>query len=242
MPLFPTTQWPVVAAVRSGDAYEKQRALDTLLAVYWRPVYLYLRTRWKRGKEDASDLAQGFFVELLERSLIEKFEGEKGRFRTYLRLCIDGFVSNEMRALHRVKRGGGMTFLSVHTEVCQEEVERRLASQTLNPEDAFEREWARSVFGVALERLKTDFTARGRSIHLSLFEICELGTSSGERPSYAELAARFGVRTSDVTNWLSLARREFRMHVTSVLREMTGSEREFRQELRSLSGRDTLES
>lgn len=238
MPLFPSTQWSVLAAIRAGDASEKARALETLSAVYWRPVYLYLRTRWERSPEEAADLTQEFFVELLARGLLEKYEGEKGRLRTYLRVCIDGFVANEIRAAERQKRGGGLTFLPIHLDACQDEMETSLSSRRETPEDAFEKEWARSLIGVALKRMKSDFEEKGRSIHLSLFEICDLGTASGETPSYAELAERFGIRTSDVTNWLALARREFRRNVIEVLRELTGSEREFRQELRALSGRE----
>lgn len=40
---FPTTRRTVVAAMRSGDETERARALDTLVAAYWKPVYKYLR-------------------------------------------------------------------------------------------------------------------------------------------------------------------------------------------------------
>ena len=70
-----------------------------------------------------------------------------------------------------------------------------------------------------------------------LFELCDLG-AEGEAPSYAELAERFGVSVSDVTNGLSLARREFRRVVLELLRELTGSEDELRLEARALLGID----
>src|SRR3981081_2783501 len=54
---FPPTRHSAVAAVRDGDAEERGRALDTLAAVYWQPVYTYLRLRWRRPHEEAADLA-----------------------------------------------------------------------------------------------------------------------------------------------------------------------------------------
>ena len=52
-------------------------------------------------------------------------------------------------------------------------------------------------------------------------------------------ARQFGLKTSDVTNYLAYARREFRRIVLEQLREMTGSEEEFRREAHTLLGVDT---
>ena len=63
---FPPTRHSALVAVRSADATERARGLATLSSVYWRPVYSYLRFRWRRPHEDAADLAQEFFAELVE--------------------------------------------------------------------------------------------------------------------------------------------------------------------------------
>jgi RNA polymerase sigma factor (sigma-70 family) len=238
MAVFPSTRWSVIEAARTGDATERSRALETLAAVYWKPVYTYLRTKWQRSPEDSADLTQTFFVELLERDLIGKFDEEKGRLRTYLRTCIDGFVSNDARAESRLKRGGGTRILRIEDEENREELERRILIGTATPEEVFEREWARSLFSVALERLQKSLRESRKETHLQLFERCDLGAGGGEAPSYADLAERFGIAKTDVTNWLAFARREFRRHVLDVLRELTGNEREFRQELRALTGKE----
>src|ERR1700737_1598522 len=101
---FPLTRWSVVEAVRSDDSSERERALETLFAAYWKPVYKYVRLRWNRAAEDAQDLTQGFFVELLERELLAKYAPAKSRLRTYLRLCLDSFATNQEKAAHRQKR------------------------------------------------------------------------------------------------------------------------------------------
>ena len=80
---FPVTRWSVIDAVKSQDPEEHARALDTLFAAYWKPVYKYVRLRWNRPAEDAQDLTQGFFAEVLERELLAKYDPAKSKLRTH---------------------------------------------------------------------------------------------------------------------------------------------------------------
>src|SRR5258708_11984941 len=102
----PVTRWSVIDAVKSQDPEEHARALDTLFAAYWKPVYKYVRLRWNRPAEDAQDLTQGFFAEVLERELLAKYDPARSKLRTYLRLCVDSFVINQEKAARRHKPGG----------------------------------------------------------------------------------------------------------------------------------------
>lgn len=86
---FPPTRRSVIEAVGNIDAEEREHALESLCAAYWRPIYKYVRLRWNRPAEEAQDLTQGFFVEMLEPELLEKFDAKKGRLRTYLRVYVD---------------------------------------------------------------------------------------------------------------------------------------------------------
>src|ERR1700719_4361164 len=110
---FPPTRLSVVDAARRDDLAEQARALEVLFAAYWKPVYKYVRLRWNRPTEDAQDVTQGFFAELLERELRAKYDPAKSRLRTYLRLCVDSFVINQEKAAHRDKRGGGAIHLAL---------------------------------------------------------------------------------------------------------------------------------
>ena len=234
---FPPTRASVVEAIRSGDAAERERALGTLVAAYWRPVYRHVRRKWGKGHEEAADLTQDFFADLLTRGLLARFDPGKARLRTYLRLCVDGLAANAAKAASRQKRGGGAAPLSLDFEGARDELERAAPAAGEDPEREFEKEWARSVLALALERLPAVLEGRGKGIAFALFALCELGAEA-EVPSYAELAARFGVSVSDVTNGLSLARRELRRTVLDLLRELTGSEQELRLEARALLGID----
>ena len=101
---FPPTRHSAVAAVRSADTAERARGLAILSAVYWRPVYTYLRLRWHKPREEAADLAQEFFVQIVERDLLARFDPSRARLRTFLRTCIDGLVANYDKAAFRKKR------------------------------------------------------------------------------------------------------------------------------------------
>src|SRR5229473_2817579 len=118
---FPPTRWSVIDAARGNDPAEQARALETLFAGYWKPVYKYVRLRWNRPAEDAQDLTQGFFAELLERELLTKYDPAKSRLRTYLRLCVDSFVMNQEKAAHRQNRGGRVQHFALDFASAEEE-------------------------------------------------------------------------------------------------------------------------
>src|ERR1700757_4129607 len=119
---FPATRWSVLAAARSADGRERSRAIDTLCAAYWKPVYKYIRLRWNRAAADAQDLTQAFFAELLERELLSRFDASKSRLRTYLRVCVDSFVMNEEKAARRQKRGGNIEHVALDFAGAEEEL------------------------------------------------------------------------------------------------------------------------
>ena len=105
-------------------------------------------------------------------------------------------------------------------------------------EEFFEREWVRSIFSLSLERLrKNEMRAAWQSDALSACSSSMTSTRQA-KSSREEVAQQFSLKTSDVTNYLAYARREFRRVVLEQLREMTGSEEEFRREARTLLGVD----
>src|ERR1700726_3199698 len=230
---FPVTRWSVIDAVKSEDPAEQTRALDTLFAAYWKPVYKYVRLRWNRPLEDAQDLTQGFFAEMLERHLLAKYNPAKSRLRTYLRLCVDSFVMNQEKAARRQKRGGNAKHVALDFQAAEGE----LAGATIDPgsipsheslEEFFEKEWVRSLFALAVEDLRKFCSERERERTFRLFE--EYDLSGDAEISYEQLAAEYAIPITDVTNALSWARREFRRIALERLREVCGSDEEFRRE------------
>ena len=236
---FPLTRWSVIDAARSGDASERARAMDTLCAAYWKPVYKYVRLRWNRPTEDAQDLTQGFFVQIIERDLLEKFDPAKSRLRTYLRVCVDSFVMNEEKSAKRLKRGGNASHVALDFAGAEEE----LGGATMDPasipspeslEEFFEKEWVRGLFELAVEDLRKHCEANERERTFRLFE--EYDLAGDESISYDKLAEEYGIAVTDVTNALFWARREFRRGALERLHEICGSEEEFQREARAVFG------
>jgi RNA polymerase sigma factor (sigma-70 family) len=223
---FPTTRRSVVLALGSADAAERTRAFDTLVACYWKPLYKYARVAWSRTREDADDLTQGFFTRAFEKESLAGYDAAKASFRTFLRVLFDRHVSNEWKAGQRLKRGGG----EVHLDFDAAEAEIGHESGVLTPEEYFQREWVRSMFSLAVERLR----ARCEAVPFAVFEAYDLDDDRGV--SYRDLAVRFGIPETQVTNYLSATRRRFRGVVLELLREVTATEEEFRSESRALLG------
>jgi hypothetical protein len=233
---FPLTRWSVIEAARSSDEAERARAMGTICRAYWRPVYKYVRLRWNRATEDAQDLTQGFFAGMLERELLKRFDADRSRLRTYLRLCVDSFVMNEDKAERRQKRGGDVQHLALDFAGAEEELGTTDAAAITSAEsldEFFEKEWIRSLFTLAVGELQEHSVERGKERAFQFFEAYDL---EGDI-SYQKLAEEHGIAVSDVTNGLAWARREFRRIALERLREVCGSEEEFRREARATFGR-----
>jgi len=234
---FPETHRSVVLAVRSPDAQERARALEAVVAAYWRPVYRHVRHRWRAREEEAEDLAQGFFAAALEKGWLARYDPARGRFRSYLLACLEAYVANEKRAQHRLKRGGFAPTVPLEgTDADGEPRELQIADGT-DLEAEFQREWARGLFALAVTALRARCAGTSRAVAFALFERYDLEDhDASERPRYADLAAEFSLPVTQVTNHLHWARRELRTTVLDKLREITASEEEFRAEARALLG------
>jgi RNA polymerase sigma factor (sigma-70 family) len=232
---FPATRISAIVAASSGDREERARGWRTLVAAYWMPVYKYIRLKWGKPREEASDLAQGFFAEAIEKNFFGDYDPARARFRTYLRRCLDGYCANQERAARRIKRGGEVEILPLDLD----DAELELAGVRLGAnqvEEYFDREFARSLFTLALSDLREELHAAGKGLYMELFERYALDDDAAASISYKDLAAQYGIPVTSVTNHLSHARREFRRLLLEKLRELTATDEEFRGEARSLLG------
>jgi DNA-directed RNA polymerase specialized sigma24 family protein len=234
---FPATRESLVAAVASGDAEVRERALGAIVAAYWKPVYKYLRLSWRAEREDAEDLTQGFFAHALEHGTLARYDASRSRFRSFVRVCLDGFVSNERKAERRLKRGGGHVLVPLDFPGAEREVAAHPAPLGLDPEELFAREWRRAFFAAAVDALRERCEQVGKPVHFAIFAAYDL-PGDDERPTYAALAAAHGIPVTQVTNWLAWTRRELRGMVLARLRELSGSDEEYRESVRELLGGD----
>ncbi len=232
---FPETNLSAIRAAHGLDSTVRRYAWDKIAGAYWKPVYKYIRIRWKRSNEDAKDLTQAFFTRAMEKDFFARFDPQRACFRTYLRTCLDGFVSNERAAGECLKRGGEFTLVGLDFETAEGELRQHDVPGGASIEQCFHAEWVRGLFADAVETLRDECRQQNKQIHFALFERYDLDANSAE-VSYQELAAAHALTVSTVTNYLAFARREFRRIVLERLREITGGEDDFRQEARLLFG------
>jgi RNA polymerase sigma factor (sigma-70 family) len=238
---FPATRWSAILAARSKDPTERSRALDAIAAAYWKPIYKYLRLRWGKSNENAKDLTQEFFARLIEKTFLDDFDPGKARLRTFLRVCVDRFLANDSKAARRLKRGGGAQHLSLDFGAAEAELkEARISlSASASPQamdDFLEQEFIRNLFGATVEQLREFCASRGKQMYFQVFEAYDLADESDGHAGYDELARKFRISVTDVTNYLAFARREFRSIALAKLREMTATDAEFQREARALLG------
>jgi RNA polymerase sigma factor (sigma-70 family) len=234
---FANTRLSVILAAREEDPDARRAAFEVLVTAYWRPVYARCRLKWRAQPADAEDLTQEFFTRAMGRGFFDDYEPSRGRFRTFLRTCLDRFAANALRDGRRLKRGGGVTLLPLDFADTERELGR---SGGLLPDadvDAwFDREWIRGLLADAVASLRRATAGTPKEVRFRVFERHDLEALEAERPSYQALAEEFSLPVTQVTNHLAWARRELRRLVLERIRSLAGSDAEFRAEAEALFG------
>lgn len=198
---FPMTTANLQAKLRDPDPEARQAVLDTLALRYWKPIYHFLRLAYGKGNEEAKDLTQKFFVWLLERDVLLKFDPARSAFRTFLKGLVRNFAGNEFQAAQRVKRGGGLQVRAL------DEAE---AVAELDPDKAFDEVWMREVVARAIACVRARYEAGRKLVPFLAFETYH---RADPPPRYADLARQLGVKEGDVRNYLSEVREKVRAEV-----------------------------
>lgn len=233
---FPVTRLSVVERTRSGDEETRRVALATIIEGYWKPAYKYLRLKWALDPEDAADLTQEFFAVALEKDVVEKYDPARARFRTYLRLCLDGFAANARKAERRLKRGGGVTVVPLDFETAEGEMATYEPAVDADVDEMFYREWVRALFERSVADLRRFADESGRPVMFEVFARYDLIDDAEARPKYTEIAQALNLTTATVTNHLAAMRKRFRQIVLERLRELTTTEEEWEAEAAKLLG------
>lgn len=213
---FPTTQWTQLEQVARCGREQQQAVIGSLFQRYWRPVYTWLR-RQGYPPEVAEEYTQGFFCDIvLERTLLTRADRSKGRFRTFLLTALKGFVSDEYRKDHALKRNpqGGLASLDA-AEVVPE------GPTAISPDDAFNYMWASNVLDSVIKQLEEEYCRNGREGHWKVFSAKVLRpTLDGmEGPSYEAICQEYGVAdVSTAAAMTTTVKRRFRTLLKEVVR------------------------
>jgi RNA polymerase sigma factor (sigma-70 family) len=207
---FTTTHWSVVLEAQ-GESPAAQEALEKLCRTYWRPIFAFLRRQGFRP-EEAEDITQGFFAQLLERRKFSALRKEKGRLRSFLLGALKYFLADEQRRAMAIKRGKGQRFISLEELRADERIDME-PSDPMTAEMIYERRWALTVLEQVLSRLKDEYRTAGNA---ALFDsLKQLLPDEPGSPSQAEIATQLGM----TENAIRQAFYRFRQRYQSLLRE-----------------------
>jgi len=227
---FATTRWSAVARAGDPAAPEARAALDRLCRDYWPPIFAFA-LRQGRDFHTAQDNTQAFFARFLERGYLRAADPTRGRFRTFLLTCFQHFLTQEWEKERAVKRGGRFELVSWEEQYPGLE-SRAAASTTSKPAEYYDREWALSVMGRALARLRTELAGAGREgrfVLLGRFLQAEPGPGD-----YENAARELGLNPRAVKLAVHRLRRRYGHLVRDEVRQTVSDESDVADELRHL--------
>jgi len=227
---FATTHWSVVLAAGGTDTREAAPALERLCALYWYPLYVFVRRKgW--APDDAADLTQEFLARLLEKNYLSSADPARGRFRTFLLTAFERFLINEKKRERRQKRGGGRAALSLDRADAAERYRLEPADE-ITPERLYERRWALTLLGKAMDRLGEECAATGRAAVFSAARSLLTG-GEGQAP-YAEIAGRLSMTEGAVKTAVHRLRRRYGEVLRAEIAETVERPEEIEDEIQSL--------
>jgi RNA polymerase sigma factor (sigma-70 family) len=207
---------------------ETRAALAELCALYWLPVYAFVR-RSGHGPENARDLTQSFFMRILEHNDLASADPQRGRFRNWLLGALKHFLANDRRREHTQKRGGGSIVLSIDV-VAEEDRYLHEPADSLTPERVYEHRWALTVLEHVMNRLEREYAKQGKRERFEKLKPFLVG----DEPPYETLAAELGEAAGALRQQVFRMRRRYRDLLREEISNTVATPADVDDELRSL--------
>jgi RNA polymerase sigma factor, sigma-70 family len=226
---FTSTHWSVVVEAQ-GESPAAEEALEKLCRIYWRPIYSFV-LRHGIGPEEAEDLTQGFFADLLEHRSLTAVRKEKGRFRSFLLGALKHFLADERRRAMAIKRGKGQRLIPLEELSADEGFEMEPADP-VTAEQIYERRWASTVLERVLGLLKNEYVAAGNA---ALFNsLKQLLPDEPGAPSQADVAGQLGMTDNAVRQAFHRFRQRYQLLLREEIAHTVATPGDVEDELRHL--------
>ena len=210
---FLTTHWSLIDGVK-GHIDKDKALIGLLLERYWKPVYCYLRRRGYNN-EQAKDLTQDFFHEVvLNRSLIERADQSKGRFRSFLLNALNNYLIDEKRketAQKRIPQAKLVPLDIINPPDLPQTVSR------LGPEQCYDYVWKTDLIERALTQLKQWYFGREMETHWYIFRdrLLRPNLEGAETPTFSQLSQQYEIEDeTKASNMLGTVKRQFQKILT----------------------------
>ncbi len=225
---FQTTRWSLIARASLDRTPDARDALAELYHIYAYPLYAFVRHRGESA-EKASDIVQGFFVELLEGSLLRSADQTKGRFRSFLLGALKHFLADERDRETAKKRGGGTVRVSLDDAESRYGLE---PSHELTPERLFEWQWALATLEHVVRQLKDEYERAGKQRTFDVLK--DLLAGPLVERSYLDIAAALDSTEGAVKVAVHRMRRRYREILLAQIAETVETEDDIEDEIRCL--------
>jgi DNA-directed RNA polymerase specialized sigma24 family protein len=229
---FAPTRWTLVLRAR-GDSAAARTALSELCEAYYAPVQAFIQ-RTESNPENARDLTQSFFAELLGGRGMATVDPNRGRFRSYLLGAVKHFLAESHRKAVAAKRGGGISLISLTVGSSNETTsELRVPDPSGPPPDSlFDHDWAATLVDRAAAVLAAEYATADKADQFTVLKPWLLGDVP--TISQAEVARMLGLSDGAVKVAIHRMRKRFRELVRSEIVQTVNDASQAREELRYL--------
>lgn len=226
---FTTTHWSVVLDAQS-ESPTAQAALEKLCHIYWPPIYSFVQ-RKGIDPEEAKDVTQEFFADLLEHRNLTAVRKEKGRFRSYLLGALKYFLADERRRAMAIKRGKGQRLIPLEELNGDERIGIEPAD-SLTAEQIYDRRWASTLLERVLGLLKNEYVSAGNA---ALFDcLKQLLPDEPGSPSQADIAGQLGMTANAVRQAFHRFRQRYQLLLREEIAHTVATPGDVEDELRHL--------
>ena len=226
---FTTTHWSVVLEAQT-ESPTAQGALEKLCQIYWPPIYSFVQKKGV-GPEEAKDITQEFFADLLEHRNLTAVRKEKGRFRSYLLGALKYFLADERRRAMAIKRGRGQRLIPLEELNGDERTGIELA-ESPTAEQIYERRWASTLLERVLGLLKKEYLAADNA---ALFDcLKQLLPDEPGSPSQADIGGQLGMTSNAVRQAFHRFRQRYQLLLRQEIAHTVGTPGDVEDELRHL--------
>ena len=169
---------------------------------------------------------------MLEKQYLEGVGPEKGRFRTFLLVCLRRFLANEWDRKRALKRGGGKAPLSIDLAIDFAGADARYKlepAHDLTPERMFERRWALTLLEEVLAQLAEEMRRFGKEELFAALKVYLAAATTA--PPYAEAGRQLGMSEGAVKVAVHRLRQRYRQLLRDEIARTVGAEADVDEEI-----------
>jgi len=231
--VFLTTHWSLIEEVKSTGGRDPS-PIDSLLKIYWKPVYCYLRHKGY-GNEQAKDLTQGFFHEVvLKRDLVQRAERCKGRFRSFLLHALNQYLTNVQIAEVAKKRIPAEKLVPLEM-IDPAEVPQAVSD--LGSDEAYNYAWLSALLDQILSEVEAKCCEDGIETHWKAFHdrVVQSALDNVAPASLGEICQKYGIKDEKTaSNMIITVKRRFQAALKQHIRSTVTSEAQISEELKEI--------